>query len=75
MNPVIREWELWQAMRLWQAGLDLLTDTLADLVRELGHLSPAELSFAAQGMIGARQLVAYPIEIDALAVTGDGDVL
>lgn len=58
MNPLIRAWELWQAMRLWQAGLDLLTDTLADLVRELGHLSPAELSFAAQGMIGARQLVA-----------------
>jgi len=57
VNPLIRAWELWQALRLWQAGIDLVTDTMADLIRELGHLSPAELSFATHGEIGARQIV------------------
>lgn len=58
MNPLIRAWELRQVLSLWEAGIDLVTDTMADLMGELGHLSPAELSFATQGEIGARQIVA-----------------
>lgn len=61
MNPVIRAWELWQVLQLWEAGLDLVTDTMADLIRELDHLSPAELSFAAQGEIGARQVASLEL--------------
>lgn len=58
VNPLISAWELWQALRMWQAGIDLVTDTMADLIRELAHLSPAELSFATFGEIGARQIIA-----------------
>lgn len=61
MNPVIRAWELWQVLQLWEAGLDLVTDTMADLIRELDHLTPAELSFAAQGEISARQVAALEL--------------
>lgn len=61
MNPVIRAWELWQVLQLWEAGLDLVTDTMADLIRELDHLSPDELSFATHGEISARQIVALEL--------------